>query len=67
MKKFTMLAAVPAALGASMGSALAALPADVTTAIDAAETDLLALYAALTVVGATIWVARLIYRHFRPR
>jgi hypothetical protein len=50
-----------------MGSAHAALDASVTTAITNAQTDMLALFAALTTAGAAIWVARLIYKRFSVR
>lgn len=53
--------------GMTSQAAHAALDASVSTAITTAQTDLLALYAALTGAGVVIWVARLIYRHFRPR
>lgn len=42
----------------------AALDAGITTAVEGAETDLLALYALLTGVGAAIFVARIIYTRF---
>lgn len=51
----------------ALQSAHAALDANVSTAITTAQADLLSLYAALTGAGVVIWVARLIYRHFRPR
>lgn len=61
-------AVVPVALLSVVGgSAHAALAAAVTDAIDAAETDMLALYAALTAAGVLIWVGRLVYRHFTVR
>lgn len=59
--------ALAAVAGASIGTAHAALPAAVTDALDGAETDLLALYAALTAVGAALFVARIIYRKFAIR
>ena len=49
------------------GSAHAALPEAVTTSITTAQTDLVALYAALTAAGVIIWVGRLIYRKFTVR
>lgn len=66
MMKFKKLAAV-AALAGLMGSAHAALPEAVTTSITTAQTDLVALYAALTAAGVIIWVGRLIYRKFTVR
>lgn len=48
-------------------AAHAALDAAVTTAITDGKTDLLALMTALTTAGCAVWVARLIYRHFRVR
>lgn len=50
-----------------MSSSHAALSTEVTTAITTAQTDLLALYAALTAAGVVIWVGRLIYRKFVVR
>lgn len=58
------LAALPLV---AMGSAHAALPASITTAIAGAETDMTALYVALIGVGAAIWVLRVIYRKFAVR
>ena len=56
------------ALGAlTAQQAHAALDSAVTTAITAAQTDLLALLAALTTAGVAIWVARLIYNKFRVK
>jgi hypothetical protein len=51
----------------AMSSAHAALDAAVTTAVTTAQTDLLALYGALTAAGVAIWVGRLIYRKFTVR
>lgn len=48
-------------------SAHAALDAAVTTAITSGQGDLIALMTALTTAGCAVWVARLIYRHFRLR
>jgi len=59
------------ALGAAgltvAGASHAALDAAVTTAVTTAQADLLALYSALTAAGVVIWVARMIYRHFKVR
>lgn len=66
MKMLKKLAAVAAPAGL-VGSAHAALSTEVTTAITTAQTDLLALYAALTGAGVAIWVGRLIYRKFVVR
>lgn len=63
-QKFVRLAAISAAAAASIGSANAALDTAVTAAITTAQTDLLALYAALTTAGVAIWIGRLIYRKF---
>jgi hypothetical protein len=50
---------------ASLGmSANAALDAAVTTAVTSAQTDLIALYGALTTAGVAIWVVRIISRKF---
>jgi len=49
------------------GAAMAAVPEAVTTAITGAQTDLLALLAALTTAGVAIWVGRLIYNKFKVR
>lgn len=48
-------------------AAHAALPADVTTAITTAETDIVALITALTSAGVVVWVASVIYGRFRVR
>jgi hypothetical protein len=53
--------------GMTAMQAHAALDAAVTTAITAAQTDLLALLGALTAAGLAIWVASLIYRKFKPK
>lgn len=45
----------------------AALDAAVTTAITTAQTDLLALFSALTAAGVAIWVGRMIYNKFRVK
>lgn len=66
-KIFAPLLAMIAMLFGLMNSAHAALGADVTAAITTAQTDLLALYAALTAAGVLIWVGRLIYRKFTVR
>lgn len=63
-QKFGRLAVISAAAAASIGSANAALDTAVTAAITTAQTDLLALYAALTTAGVAIWIGRLIYRKF---
>lgn len=63
MKKFALLAP----LAASFGAAHAALPEGVTTAITTAQTDMVALFAALTATGVVIWVARVIYNKFKVR
>lgn len=69
MKKFNRTALVAALAGVGMASqqAHAALDAAVSTAITSAQTDLLAVLAALTTAGAAIWVARLIYNKFRVK
>ncbi len=59
------LLAIPSAVAASMGTAMAALPTEVTTAITNAQTDMTALYSALTTAGAALFVAGLIYRRFK--
>ncbi len=61
MKKLSLILA-PVAVLASQ--AHAALPSEVTTAITNAQTDLIALFAALTAAGVAIWLARVIYRKF---
>jgi hypothetical protein len=66
LKSYAVVAASAGSFLAA-GSAHAALPTEVTAAITAAQTDLLALFAALTVAGAAIWVGRLIYRKFSIR
>lgn len=48
----------------TIGMANAALDSAVTAAITSAQTDLLALFSALTAAGVAIWVGRLIYRKF---
>jgi len=58
---------VPVGALSVVGMANAALDTAVTAAITAAQTDLLALFAALTTAGAAIWVARLIYKRFSVR
>lgn len=63
MKKTTAALALLTAFGA----AHAELPAAVTTAITGAQTDLLALFAALTAAGVAIWVGRIIYNKFRVK
>lgn len=63
MKKLAFFAPVLVA----MGSAHAALPEGVTTAITTAQTDLLALFSALTAAGVAIWVGRVIYNKFKVR
>jgi hypothetical protein len=67
-KKYTagLLMAVLSMI-AMVSPAHAALDAAITTAITAAQTDLLALLTALTVAGAAIWVGRVIYAHFRVK
>jgi uncharacterized protein HemY len=69
MKKLSQVAYAKAlvvlmAAGMTMSQAHAALDAAVTTAITAAETDLTALYGALTTAGAALFVLRIIYRKF---
>lgn len=59
------LAAIPAFVSA--GAAHAALDAAVTTGITTAQTDLLALLAALTTAGIAVFVGRVIYRYFKLR
>lgn len=56
--------AVLVGLGLTVSQAHAALDAAVTTAITAAQTDLTALYGALTTAGAALFVLRIIYRRF---
>jgi hypothetical protein len=67
MKKYLNKALALAGLSAAAMSANAALDTAVTTAITTAQTDLIALYTALTGAGVVIWVARLIYRKFSVR
>lgn len=56
------------ALGAlTAQQAHAALDSAVTTAISTAQTDLLALLAALTAAGVAIWIGRTIYNKFRVK
>jgi hypothetical protein len=52
---------------AAINSAFAALPTAVTEGITTAQTDLIALLAALTAAGIAVWVARVIYNKFRVR
>jgi hypothetical protein len=52
---------------ASINSAFAALPEAVTTGITTAQTDLLALLAALTAAGIAVWVGKVIYNRFRVK
>ena len=54
-------------LAGFVGSANAALDAAVTAAITTAQTDLLALFSALTAAGVAIWVGKLIYNRFKPQ
>jgi hypothetical protein len=56
-----------ALLAGVVGSANAALDAAVTTAITTAQTDMLALFGALTAAGVAIWVGKLIYNKFKPQ
>jgi hypothetical protein len=60
MKKLAFVAPLLAVAGASH----AALDSAVTTAITTAQTDLIALFAALTTAGVAIWIGRVIYRKF---
>lgn len=62
-----VLAGVAASSLAVVASAHAALDAAVTAAVTSAGTDLTALYAALTAVGAGLFVARVIYQRFAIR
>jgi len=55
------------ALASAFGAAHAALPEGVTTAITGAQTDLLALFGALTAAGVAIWVGRVIYNKFKVK
>lgn len=64
--KLARLSLIPAAVLAS-GSAFAELPAAVTTAITGAQTDLVALFAALIAAGVAIWVSRIIYNKFKVK
>lgn len=67
-KKIALRLAAIAAAGVSVtGTANAALALAVTDAITAGQTDLIALMTALTTAGAAVWVARIIYRHFKLR
>lgn len=66
MQKRLALVAISAG-GLVAGSAHAALDAAVTTAITGAQTDMTALYVALTTAGAALFVLRLIYRKFTLR
>lgn len=61
------LALVPAFVAATGGVAHAALDVAVTTGITTAQTDLLALLAALTTAGIAVFVGRVIYRYFKLR
>lgn len=62
-------------VGAGIGAATllatqqahAALAEGVTDGITAAQTDLVALYTALTAAGVVIFVARIVYRKFTVR
>lgn len=63
MKKYLVASGV---LG-SVGAAHAELSSAVTSAITTAQTDLLALYGALTAAGVAIWIGRVIYRKFVVR
>lgn len=69
MNRFNALfVALIAMIGAGFTlPAAAELPTAVTTAITGAQTDLLALFAALTAAGVAIWVGRIIYNKFRVR
>lgn len=58
-------AAIGSAIAAS--SANAELATAVTAGITAAQTDLTALYGALTTAGVAVFVAAIIYRKFRLR
>jgi len=62
--RFLKLGGVSALVAGAVSSAHAELPTAVTGAITSAQTDMLALFSALTVAGAAIWVARLIYKRF---
>jgi hypothetical protein len=61
------LAALSAAASLVTLPAHAALDAAVTTAITTAQTDLLALFSALTAAGVVIWVGKMIYSKFRVK
>lgn len=65
-KQLALFVSAPIAFLFSLPSH-AALDAAVTTAIDTAETDVLALLTALTAAGVAIWVGRIIYNKFRVR
>lgn len=61
------LAAIPAFVAATTGSAMAALPTEVSTAITGAQTDLLSLLSMLTTAGIAIWAGTVLYNRFKVR
>lgn len=65
MAKLALMGASAAALLAA--PAHAALDVAVTTGITEAQTNLLAVYSALTTAGIAIWVGKVIYNKFRVR
>jgi len=69
MKKALMarLGIVQAAALAAAGSAHAELATVVTGGITTSQTDLVALFGALTAAGIAVWVARVVYNHFRVK
>lgn len=66
-KRAALFAALLVAGMSVQQAAHAALDAAVTTSISTAQTDLVALYTALTGAGVVIWVARIISRRFSVR
>jgi hypothetical protein len=67
MKNVLKLGALSAVALASVQSAMAALPAGVTTGITTAQADLIEMYGALTAAGIAIFVVAVVYRHFRVK
>lgn len=68
MKKlYAAFLAVLALMMALMSPAHAALDVAVTGAITSAQTDLLALYSALTTAGVAIWLGYIIYKKFKVK
>jgi hypothetical protein len=49
---------------AGVGASHAALAGAVTAAVSSLASSVLLLFGALTVAGATVWGARVLYRHF---